>query len=31
MVKNSAKMHLILHLALTVDQQAIKVDGHEFV
>ena len=31
MVKHLVKMHLMLYLAPTVDQQIIKIDGHEFI
>ena len=30
-VKYLAKMHLMVCLAATVDQQVIKLNGHEFV
>ena len=31
MVKPLVKMHLMLCLALTVDQQVIQINGYEFV
>ena len=31
MVKHSEKIHLMLYLAPTVDQQVIKIKSHEFI